>query len=94
MPNILTLKWGTVKGWDLETDEAKAALQKWIDLGVSPSAIMQNDTPEQKQALLDAIDLMDEIWLDWDGKIVSREEAKAYIVNYGKKKVESWPPTD
>ena len=30
----------------------------------------------------------------FDGKIVSREEAKAYIVNYGKKKVESWPPTD
>ena len=81
--NSLTLKWGTVKGWKLETDEAKAALQKWADFGVSMSAMAQHDTPEQKQALLDAIDFMDEIWLDWEDKSVSKEEAKEYIRNYG-----------
>lgn len=83
--NRLTLKWGTVKGWKLETDEAKAALQKWADGGVSLSAAMQQDTPEQKQALLDAIDTMDEIWLDWEGKRVSREEAKEYVRHYREK---------
>ena len=83
--NILRLKWGTVKGWDLESDEAKAALQKWGDFGVSVSAMAQHDSPEQKQALLDAIDVMDEIWLDWDGKKVSREEAKEYVRTYGQR---------
>lgn len=82
--NSLTLKWGTVKGWNLETEEATAALQKWADFGHSPSAAMQHDTPDQKQALLDAIDHMDEIWLDWEDKKVTREEAKEYVLNYGK----------
>jgi hypothetical protein len=84
MSNSLTLKWGTVKGWKLETLEAKAALQKWADGGVSISAMMQHDTPEQKQALIEAIDHMDEIWLDWEGKQVSRDEAKEYVRNYRK----------
>lgn len=48
------------------------------------SAAAQHDTPEQKQALLDAIDHMDSIYLDWEGREVSREEAKAYVRNYGK----------
>ncbi len=81
--NSLTLKWGTVKAWHLETDEAKAALKKWADYGVSMSAMCQHDTPKQKLALIEAIDHMDEIWLDWEGKQVSRDEAKEYIVNYG-----------
>lgn len=86
MPNVLTLKWGTVKGWELETDEAVAALQKWADHGISMSAACQHETPEQKQALIEAIDHMDSIWLDWEGKEVSRDEAKEYVRNYGKKK--------
>lgn len=82
MANSLTLKWGTVKGWSLESDKAKAALQEWADHGVSMSAMAQKDTREQKQALLNAIDFMDEIWLDWEGKRVTQEEAKDYILNY------------
>ena len=85
MPNSLTLKWGSVKAWHLDTDEAKAALQKWADHGASMSAACQHDTPEQQQALLEAIDYMDEIYLDWEGKQVSREEAKEYVRSYGKK---------
>ena len=84
MANVLTLKWGSAKAWDLDTDEALAALKKWHDHGVSISAMTQHDTPEQKQALIDAIDFMDEIWLDWEGRKVSREEAKEYVRNYGK----------
>ena len=49
------------------------------------SAMCQHDTFDQQQALLDAIDLMDEIWLDWEGKQVSRDEAKEYVRNYGTK---------
>jgi hypothetical protein len=82
--NSLTLKWGTVKGWKLETPEAKSAFNKWAEGGVSMSAAMHRDTPEQKQAIFNLIDLMDEIWLDWENKSVSREEAKQYVENYGK----------
>jgi hypothetical protein len=82
--NSLTLKWGTVKGWSLHTDEARAAMDKWSSYGVSMSAMLQKDTPEQQQALLDLIDLMDEIYLDWDGRYVTREQAKEYVLNYGK----------
>lgn len=81
--NSLTLKWGSAKAWKLDDQKAIDALQKWADFGVSMSAMLQHDTPEQKQALIDAIDHMDEIWLDWEGKQVSREEAKEYIRNYG-----------
>jgi hypothetical protein len=84
LTNRLTLKWGTVKSWDLESEEAIAALNKWASYGHSMSAICQHDTPEQQQALLDAIDFMDEIYLDWEGKTVSREDAKEYVRNYGK----------
>lgn len=83
MANRLNLKWGTAKGWHLETDEAKAAMQKWADYGVSMSAALHHDTPEQQQALIEAIDLMDEIWLDWEDRQVTREEAKEYVLNYG-----------
>ena len=31
-----------------------------------------------------AMDHFDEFWLDWEGKQVSREEAKEYILTYGK----------
>jgi len=84
--NSLTLKWGTVKGWNLETEEAVVALNKWASFGHNMSAACQHDTPEQKQALIEAIDHMDEIYLDWEDKQVSREEAKNYVLNYGKNK--------
>jgi hypothetical protein len=86
--NSLTLKWGTVKGWSLESEEARAALQKWADGGVSMSVMAQHDTPEQKEALCAAIDHMDEIWNDWDGVKMTKEEAKNYVMNYGKAKAQ------
>ena len=85
MPNSLTLKWGSVKAWNIETEDAKAALQKWADLGLSMSAAMRKDSPEQKQTLIEAIDFFDEIWLDWEGEKVSKQEAKDYVINYRKK---------
>ena len=80
--NSLTLKWGTAKAWDLETEEAKEALQKWADFGVSVSCMMQRDKPGQREALLAAIDHMDEIYLDWEDRFVDREGAKAYLREY------------
>ena len=48
MPNSLTLKWGSVKAWNIETEDAKAALKKWAEIGVSMSAMMRKESPEQK----------------------------------------------
>ena len=84
--NSITLKWGTLKGWEIETDEAKEALQKYADFGMSMGCATQHDSPEQKQALIDALPFMDEIWLDWEGKQVNAEEAREYILNYGNEK--------
>ena len=82
--NTLTLKWGTLKGWDVKTPEAVALLKAYHDELVSFSVMMQRDTPNQKQTLIKLIDLCDEIWLDWEGKQVSRDEAKEYLRTYGR----------
>jgi hypothetical protein len=80
----ITLKWGTLKAWDIKTPAALKLLKKWASLGSSLSAAMQHDTPEQKELPCKMIDAsnVDTIWLDWDGKEVSKQEAKDYIMNY------------
>lgn len=85
MTERLTLKWGTLKGWDLEKDSSQDILRRYVNLGYSPSALFQRDTPEQKQLLCDLIDAVDgEIWADWDGKVMTPAEAKEYVTTYGK----------
>jgi hypothetical protein len=82
----LSLKWGNVKGWDGLEEEtpARAALEKWADSGQGISA-MQRQTPEQRDLICDIIDAVDgEIWNDRDGKVMSKDEAKAYVRDYGK----------
>jgi len=84
--NKITLKWGTLKGWHLETEDAVQLLRKYHEEPVSGSVMLQRDTKTQKETILKLIDVCGEILLDWDGKIVSRDEAKDYILNYGKSK--------
>lgn len=88
MAEYLELKWGSLKGWELETEKSKAIAQRYLDLGVSMSAMLQRDTPEQKDLLCELVDAVncDMIYLSWDGKNVSKEEAKKYIREYGKEK--------
>jgi len=80
--NSLTLKWGTIKGWRLDSDEAMSLLRRHSELGASASLIAQHDTPEQQDIVCQLIDLCDTIYLDWDGKCVSREDAKKYVREY------------
>lgn len=85
----LSLKWGTLKGWNFqENSPAHQALIRWHDAGeTSLGAMTQQDNDAQKQAIVDIIDAVDadKIYLDWDGKYVSKEEAKTYVLDYGKK---------
>ena len=88
MAESLTLKWGTLKAWDLNEDGAAfAILKKWNELGSSPSAMAQDDTAEQKKLICELIDAVDceEVYLDWDGKHVSKDEAKKYVTEYGQR---------
>lgn len=85
--DMITLKWGSLKSWNIKTPKAFETLKKWAELGTSVSAIAHYDTDEQKRLLCQLIDECNlaTIYLDWDGKDVSKEEAKDYIMNYGKK---------
>lgn len=87
MTDHLTLKWGTLKSWRVTRDTpAWDALQRYSNGGMCMSAMMQRDTPEQKQALCDLIDAIDceTIGNDWEGTQMSKDEAKAYVLGYGK----------
>lgn len=86
MADKLYLKWGTLKGWDAETPEFQAALQKYFDVGTtSISAMLQHDNPAQQEAILEAIEACSgDIINDWSGEKLSKEEARDYIMNYGK----------
>lgn len=86
--NHLTLKWGTLKAWNVEgNDEAIKLLKRYDEIGSSFSAMCQHDTPEQKEIICKLIDTMPgEIYLSWDGIYVSKDAAKKYVLEYGKDK--------
>ena len=89
----LTLKWGTLKGWHFESEKAKSLLEKYGSLGFSLGAAQQRDTPQQKEIICQLIDVGDfeTVYLDWDDKDVSKEEAKRYVMGYGKTPAEGGP---
>jgi hypothetical protein len=80
----ITLKWGTLKSWCLSSDKGQDLLKEYFKIGASLSAMTQRDTAEQKKLICEMIDecRSPEIYLDWDGKYVSKEEAKKYVMNY------------
>lgn len=81
------MKWGTLKGWDVaeENYAAMELLKRYHEIGACFSAAVQRDTSEQKQILVDLVSLPGmKIYLDWDGKFVSAEEAAKYIREYRK----------
>lgn len=83
MSEYLLLKWGTLKGWNLETDKSRVAAQKYADFGMSMGAMQQHDTTEQKQALCELIDAVDgPITNDWSGEKMTKDEAKNYVLGY------------
>lgn len=83
--DTITLKWGTLKAWNVHSEKALELLKQWYALGVSVSAMAQQDTPEQKNLICQIIDESnaETIYLDWDGIYVSKDEAKKYVREYG-----------
>ena len=79
----LTLKWGTLKGWDLKSDKSLELMKRYVDLGMSLGAMSQRDTPEQIDIICELIDAIDgEIWNDWEGKVMTKDDAKDYVREY------------
>lgn len=79
----LTLKWGTLKSWSFG-EWAKPLFKEYSEIGSSMSAVLQKDTPRQKEILCELIDKgnFKTVYLDWDDKEVSKEEAKRYVMEY------------
>lgn len=84
MKDSLTLKWGTLKGWEFHGKKAKKLLQEYFTLGRNMSAALQKDTIRQKEIICELIDIGDfqEVYLDWDAKYVTKDEAKKYVMEY------------
>jgi len=83
--NKLSLKWGTLKSWDFsDSEKGGKLLAEYYEIGSCESAMGQSDTPRQKEIICELIDLCDNVHLSWDNKIVTRDEAKTYVMNYGK----------
>lgn len=82
--DYITLKWGTLKSWRITSERGRELLQRYNEIGSCVSAMMQNDTPEQKQIICDLIDTLESptVHLDWDGVDVPKEEAKKYVMEY------------
>ena len=80
----LTLKWGTLKASAFHSEKAKELLREYEELCSSWEDAQQHDTPRQKEIICELIDEgnFKKVYLDWDGKYVSKKEAKKYVMNY------------
>jgi hypothetical protein len=84
MAEHLSLKWGTIKGWDDLTDKSVAIVQRFFADGMCMSAAMDRPDDARKKILCELIDQLDgEIHNDWSGKQMSKDEAKKYVLEYG-----------
>jgi len=83
--DYVTLKWGTLKSYNIQNPNTWAIMEKYFEDGTSMSAMAQRDSDHQKELLCQVIESIGEpVYLEWDGVYVSIEEAKEYIRNYGK----------
>lgn len=86
MVDRLTLKWGTVKGWKFDSQPAQEAAKHYLALPQSASAAAQDMTDEHVARLCALISVLDpdahEIWNDWTGEQMTKDEAQAYIRSY------------
>ncbi len=79
----LTLKYGTLKSWSFG-EWARPLMLEYNSLGHSMSAALQYDTKRQKEIICELIDKgnFKKVYLDWDGKYVTKKRAKKYVMGY------------
>lgn len=91
--DLLILKWGTLKKWYFNSEKVKPLFKEYNDIGSDISAMSQRDNSRQKEIICELIDLGDfeEVYLDWEGINVTKDEAKKYILEYGRDKTYPLP---
>ena len=86
MPESLLLKWGTIKGWDEFSERSQKILERYYEDGMLMSCAADKPDDKRKAILCELIDQLDgEIQNDWTGKMMTKDEAKKYVMDYGKK---------
>lgn len=84
----LTLKWGSVKGWGNLSAASVAILRRFFADGVPLSAMADHPDEARREILCELIGQLDgEIYNEWEGTAMTKDEAKAYVRGYGKPKV-------
>lgn len=82
--DYLLLKFHKLKQWRVSTERAQQALQEYFDRGINPSLVLTHLTDRQKELLCNVIDECNGyIENDWTGKSMTKDEAKAYVMEGG-----------
>jgi hypothetical protein len=85
MAESLTLKWGTIKAYSGLSDKSRKIIERFFADDYPMSCMLDKPDDARKEILCELIDQLDSetIYLDWDAKDVSKEEAKKYVREYG-----------
>jgi hypothetical protein len=90
MTESLLLKWGTIKGWDNFSEKSQGILRRFFADGMRLSTMADELDEARKEILCELIDQLDgEIQNDWSGDMMSKDEAKKYVMEYGRARVGS-----
>ena len=83
--NHIALKWGTLKGWDVEEEsEILRKINEFLK-GAPVSCMADKPDETRKKLLCEIIDMVDgEIENDWTGEPLTKDQAKEYVMNYGR----------
>ena len=84
--DYILLKWGTLKGYRVADNlVAQGLIKQYMELGASASAMLQEDTSQQKQIICELLRVhQGPIINDWSGEEMTVDKAVSYIQQYGK----------
>ena len=79
--DYILLKWGTLKGYRVaDNPVAQGLIKQYMELGASASAMLQEDTSQQKQIICELLRVhQGPIINDWSGEEMSVADAILYI---------------
>lgn len=86
MSERLLLKWGTIKGWDNLSERSQEITKRFFADGASMSAMADHPDEARRLILCELIDQLDgEVWDDWNGCVMTKDAAKRYVSEYGRR---------
>lgn len=65
------------------SEKSQAILERYFADGVPMSCMGDHPNADRKAILCELIDQLDgEIWNDWEGRTMTKDEAKKYVTEY------------